>query len=253
VAGTRGDFVPINVNFAGAFLAGLASFAAPCMLPLVPAYLCFIAGVSLDQLTHEERSVRTGLAVLAASIFFVLGFASVFMAFGASASFIGRFVLDHLTWLGFAAGLIIIVLGLHFLGVLKIGWLNREARFQVAGRPAGLLGAYLVGLAFGFGWTPCVGPILATILFLAGSEQTALQGALLLLVYAMGIGLPFVLAALFAGPFMRLMVRYRRYIGTVEKVMGGALVVTGVLFITGGIPLMSNMLLEWFPALGRIG
>jgi cytochrome c-type biogenesis protein len=245
--------VPINVNFAGAFLAGIASFVAPCVLPLVPAYLCFIAGVSLDQLTHEERSFRTGLNVVLAAIFFVLGFATVFMAFGASASFIGRFVIEHLAILGNIAGIIIIVLGLHFLGVIRIGLLNREARYQVAGRPAGFFGAYVVGLAFGLGWSPCVGPMLATILFLAGNEDTAFQGALLLFVYAMGIGLPFILAALFAGPFMRLMVRFRRYIGIVEKTMGGALVATGILFLIGGIPVLSGTLLEWFPALGRIG
>jgi cytochrome c-type biogenesis protein len=245
--------VPVNVNFTGAFLAGIASFVAPCILPLVPAYLCFIAGVSLDQLTHAERSFRTGLNVVLAAVFFVLGFASVFMAFGASASLIGRFVIEHLALLGNLAGIVIIVMGLHFLGVIRIGWLNREARYQVAGRPAGFLGAYVVGLAFGLGWSPCVGPILATILFLAGNEQTAFQGALLLFVYAMGIGLPFILAALFAGPFMRLMVRFRRYVGVVEKAMGGALVVTGILFLTGSIPVLAGMLLEWFPALARIG
>ncbi len=245
--------MPFDVNFTGAFMAGVASFASPCMLPLVPAYLCFLAGTSLDELVSEERTFRQGTAVVAASLAFVLGFATVFVTLGATANVVGRFVVDHLTWFSYAAGVVVIVMGLHFLGVLRLSLLHREARYQHATRPAGLLGAYLVGLAFAFGWTPCVGPILATILFLAGSEQTTSRGALLLFVYALGIGLPFVLAALFAGPFMRLMVRFRKHIGLIEKIMGGALVVTGILFLTGGIPFLSYLLLEWFPQLGAVG
>lgn len=242
-----------DLTYWGVFLAGLISFASPCVLPLVPPYLVFLAGTSLDQLTDENRGARLGTHIVASSVFFVLGFATVFVALGATATFVGDFVTQHLTWLGYVAGVIIIAMGLHFLGVLRIPLLYREARHHVQKKPAGFLGAYIVGLAFAFGWTPCVGPVLATILFVAGSEESALQGAGLLFVYALGIGIPFILAAMFAGPFMAIMSRFRKHIGRVEKVMGALLVVTGILFLTGGMPYISYLMLEWFPQLGSFG
>lgn len=242
-----------DLTYWGVFLAGLISFASPCVLPLVPPYLCFLAGTSLDQLTDEHRTKQVGANVVVSSLFFVLGFATVFVALGASATFVGDLVTSHLTWLGYVAGVIIILMGLHFLGVLRIPLLYREARHHVQQKPAGFLGAYIVGLAFAFGWTPCVGPVLATILFVAGSEETALQGASLLFVYALGIGIPFVLAAMFAGPFMGFMSRFKKHLGLVEKIMGALLVVTGILFLTGGMPYISYLMLEWFPQLGTIG
>jgi len=248
----------LSVTWTGAFLAGLISFASPCVLPLVPPYLCFLAGVSLDELTRSEAAENgaaqtAGRHVVWASIAFVAGFSLVFVLFGASASFLGAFVVDHLTELGIAAGLVIIVLGLHFLGVFRIGLLYREARFQLRSKPLGLAGAFVVGLAFAFGWTPCVGPVLAAILFVAGGQAEVWRGAALLFVYALGIGLPFIAAALFAKPFMRFMGRFRRHIGTVEKVMGGMLVVTGILFLTGSMQTMAYLLLEYVPALGTLG
>lgn len=243
----------LSVTWAGAFLAGLISFASPCVLPLVPPYLCFLAGVSLDELTREETDVGGGRNVVFASIAFVAGFSTVFVLFGASASFLGAFVVDHLTELGIIAGLIIMVLGLHFLGVFRIGFLYREARFQVQSKPLGLFGAFVIGLAFAFGWTPCVGPVLAAILFVAGGEAEIWRGAALLFVYALGIGLPFIAAALFARPFIRFMSRFRRHIGTVEKIMGGMLVVTGILFVTGSMQTLSYLMLEYIPALGTLG
>jgi len=243
----------LSVTWAGAFLAGLISFASPCVLPLVPPYLCFLAGVSLDELTREESDAGGGKNVVFASIAFVAGFSTVFVLFGASASFLGAFVVDHLTELGIIAGLIIMVLGLHFLGVFRIGLLYREARFQVQSKPLGLLGAFVVGLAFAFGWTPCVGPVLAAILFVAGGEAEIWRGAALLFVYALGIGLPFIAAALFARPFIRFMSRFRRHIGTIEKIMGGMLVITGILFVTGSMQTLSYLMLEYVPALGTLG
>ncbi|MDH3793143.1 MAG: cytochrome c biogenesis protein CcdA, partial [Rhodospirillales bacterium] len=184
---------------------------------------------------------------------FVLGFTTVFVALGATASVIGQVVAENFRLLGQIAGVIIIALGLHFLGLLRIPFLYREARFHVESRPAGLVGAYVVGLAFAFGWTPCVGPVLAAILFVAGAGDSVLEGTLLLTAYALGIGLPFLAAALAARPFMAFMARFRRYLGAVEKVMGGLLVLTGVLFLTGTMSEIAYWILEAFPDLGRIG
>jgi cytochrome c-type biogenesis protein len=187
------------------------------------------------------------------SVAFVLGFATVFVALGASASLIGKAVTAHFDTLGMIAGAVILVLGLHFLGVFRIGLLFREARFQAVRKPAGFLGAYLVGLAFAFGWTPCVGPVLAAILMVAGVEGSAGRGALLLGVYAFGIGIPFLLAALFADHFVRLLARLRHHMNLVEKLIGSALVLTGVLFLTGTMPLIAGWLLQTFPAFSSIG
>ena len=238
----------------GALGAGLLSFLSPCVLPLVPPYLCFLAGVSLEDLKREPPTGwRPNGRVVALSLAFVLGFATVFVALGASASLLGKVVTANFQLLGIIAGLLIIVLGLHFLGVFRIGLLFREARFQPARRPAGFVGAYVVGVAFAFGWTPCVGPILAAILMVAGVEGAASRGALLLGAYALGIGIPFMLAALFSAPFMRLMAGMRGATAVVEKAIGGALVLTGVLFLTGAMPRIAGWMLETFPGFGSIG
>ena len=241
-----------DVSFGGAFFAGLLSFLSPCVLPLVPPYLCFVGGLSMEEVAEGAQPGASRRVTLAA-LSFVLGFMTVFVALGASASVVGQAVADHLDLLSYVAGAIIIVMGLHFLGVFRIPLLYREARFHPTARPAGLLGAYVIGLAFAFGWTPCVGPVLAAILFLAGSEETVGQGAALLAAYGLGIGIPFLLAAIFAGHFLRFATRFRRHVATVEKTMGGLLVATGVLFITGSISTLSYWLLEAFPGLGTIG
>ncbi|MBL4891933.1 MAG: cytochrome c biogenesis protein CcdA [Rhizobiaceae bacterium] len=243
----------LDVSYIAVFLAGLISFISPCVLPIVPPYLCFLAGMSMEELSKSGENSQAYKKVVAASVAFVLGFATVFVAFGASASFIGGFVVKHLDTLSVVAGVIIIILGLHFLGVFKIGLLYREARVHVERKPAGLFGAYVVGLAFAFGWTPCVGPVLAAVLFTAGAEETASRGALLLFVYALGIGIPFILASFFVAPFMGMMRRFSRHLGKVEKLMGGMLVLTGILFVTGKMSTLSYLLLEWFPVLGTIG
>lgn len=267
-----------DISIWGAFIAGLLSFISPCVLPLVPPYLAFLAGVSLDQLTGTQtaqaaqisqaagtngepaesapvdsaiESVGTG--VFMAAFAFVLGFSTVFVTLGASASVIGQFVSSHIQELGYIAGAAIILMGLHFLGVFRIPFLYREARFHVERKPTGLIGAYVIGLAFAFGWTPCVGPILATILFVAGAEDTVFQGALLLGSYSLGIGVPFLVAAVFAGPFMRFMSRFKRHMQTVERGMGVLLVLTGVAFLTGQMANLSFWLLETFPVLGVVG
>ncbi len=245
-----------SISLMGALGAGFLSFLSPCVLPLVPPYLCFLAGVSLDDLTRNAETAQSRAVqgrVVAMSFAFVLGFATVFVALGASASALGKTVTTHFETLSIIAGVIILILGLHFLGVFRIGLLFREARFQTSGKPAGFLGAYLVGLAFAFGWTPCVGPVLAAILMVAGIEGSAGRGALLLGAYALGIGIPFMLASLFSGVFLRLMARLKNYVGTVEKVIGASLVLTGVLFLTGGMPRIAGWLLQTFPVFGTIG
>lgn len=243
----------LEVTFGGAFLAGLISFISPCVLPIVPPYLCYLAGVSLEQLTGKDESDLPATRVFLAALTFVLGFTTVFVALGATASVIGQLIARYLDVFAWVAGIIIIVMGLHFLGLFRIGLMYREARVHVARKPAGLIGSYLIGLAFAFGWTPCVGPILGTILFIAGAENTAGQGAVLLAVYSLGLGVPFLLAAAFAGPFMNWAKSFRRYMRSVEMAMGVMLVATGVLFISGGMSYMAFWLLETFPAFSKFG
>ena len=185
-----------DVSYAGAFGAGILSFLSPCVLPLVPPYLCFLGGVSFDQLAGDEDSDNKMMRrVLLSAVLFVLGFSTVFVALGATASAIGELVSEYLDLFAQGAGVVIIILGLHFMGVFKIGIFYREARFQAETKPASLIGAYIVGLAFAFGWTPCVGPVLAAILMVAGSESSVTYGASLLAVYSLGLGLPFFVAA----------------------------------------------------------
>jgi cytochrome c-type biogenesis protein len=240
-----------GITYWGATLAGLLSFVSPCILPIVPPYLCFLAGVSLDELSGTGApNPGARRRVVFAALAFALGFATVFIAFGASANLIGQALSRHFDTLRYMAGAVILVLGLHFMGLLRIPLLYRQARIEVARRPATLAGAYLVGLAFAFGWTPCVGPVLAAILFTAGAQETAGEGALLLAAYSLGVGVPFVLAAFFVGPFMALMHRFRRHMGLVEKTMGAFLVLTGLLFITNSMPVIAYWMLEYMPVLG---
>jgi cytochrome c-type biogenesis protein len=229
------------------------SFLSPCVLPVVPPYLCFLAGVGLKELTGEGAGAPPRGRLMGMALAFVLGFSTVFVALGATASSLGGWVGAHFETLAMVAGAAIVVMGLHFLGLLRIGFLLRDVRYHGGGRPAGWLGAYAIGLAFAFGWTPCVGPVLAAVLMVAGAEATAWRGVALLAAYAAGLALPFLAAALFTGPFLRLMVRFRRHVPVVERVMGAALVATGVLFMTGSMPALAGWLLEAVPALGRIG
>ncbi len=243
-----------DVTYPVAVGAGLISFLSPCVLPLAPPYLCYLAGTSLDKLSASE-GVDNAIArrVLIGSIIFVLGFSTVFVSLGAAASVIGALLREHLNTLAIIAGVIIIIMGLHFLGVFKVTALYKEARFQSSNSSASYFGAYLMGLAFAFGWTPCIGPVLASILAVAAVQESATQGASLLAAYSLGLGLPFIAAAFAVKPFLNWMQKFRRHIGMVEKAMGGLLVVTGVLFITGSFTTFSYWLLEMFPALGYIG
>jgi cytochrome c-type biogenesis protein len=246
----------VDIGYASALGAGALSFLSPCVLPLVPPYLCYMAGVSVNDFGGEGGSATQATsrkALVVASLAFVLGFTTVFVALGAGASTIGRFLRVWQEPLAIAAGLLIILMGLNFLGLLRIPLLAREARFQSNAKPATVLGAYLMGLAFAFGWTPCIGPVLGPILTLAGGRETLGEGALLLLAYSLGLGIPFLVAALFSEAFMGFLRRFRVHLGRVEKVIGGLLVVAGVLFLTGGVQSASYWILETFPALQRLG
>jgi cytochrome c-type biogenesis protein len=240
----------LDVTAGGAFVAGLLSFASPCVLPLVPPYLAYIGGVSIEQLRDAGRA---RMRVLLAALCFVAGFSTVFVALGATASWIGQAVSGYLGLLGYLAGILIVLMGLHFLHVIRIPLLDRSARLGVADKPAGLIGGYVIGLAFGFGWSPCVGPVLTAILLMAGAQDSAAEGARLLLVYSLGIGVPFLIAAAFASAFMRAIARLRARLGVIEKAMGAFLVLAGILIFSGQMPTIAYWLIETFPALGRIG
>ncbi len=239
---------PFEISYAGAAAAGALSFLSPCVLPLIPAYLCFLGGVGL-----EEVKEGAGRRVIPAALAFVLGFSTVFVAMGATASALNRLITDNLSWLSLAAGTVIIVFGLHYMGVIRIGFLNYDRRVQVDARPTGLLGAFVLGLAFAFGWTPCVGPILATILMIAAGKDSVGEGVALLSAYAAGLGVPFLVAALAANPFMAFLVRFRRHMRIVETAIGGLLVTTGLLIMLGRVNEIGQWLMETVPALGRVG
>ncbi len=241
-----------NVSIAAALIAGMLSFLSPCVLPLVPPYLVYLTGTSLERFADAEAAPQVKRETILAALLFVLGFSTVFVALGASASAIGALMRAYSGELAIVAGAGIVVMGLHFLGLTPIAWLMREKRLEVA-RPVGLWGAYLMGLAFALGWTPCIGPILAAILAIAASEQTVAQGAGMLAIYSLGLGVPFVIAALAVEPFAAFLARFRAHLGLVEKAMGGLLVLTGVAFLTGVVGQASFWLLDTFPVLGKIG
>jgi len=241
-----------DVTIAAALLAGLLSFLSPCVLPLVPPYLVYLAGASLERFADADTKPLVRRYTVLAALLFVLGFSTVFIAFGASASAIGELVRLYSAQLATIAGIVIIVMGLHFLGLTRFALLMREKRAPIP-KPVGLWGAYVMGLAFAFGWTPCIGPILAAILAVAASKETVGTGAGLLAVYSAGLGIPFLIAAFAVEPFAAFVAKFRTHLAVVEKVMGGLLVLTGIAFLTGFVTQASFWLLEAFPALSKIG
>jgi cytochrome c-type biogenesis protein len=241
-----------DVSILAALFAGLISFLSPCVLPLVPPYLVYLAGTSLERLADKEPEPQVKRDAVIAAGLFVLGFSTVFVALGASASLIGGLIRAYSDILGTLAGIAIIVMGLHFLGLTRIGFLLREKRLGMA-KPVGLWGAYAMGLAFAFGWTPCIGPILAAILAVAASEATVAKGASLLAIYSLGLGIPFVIAAIAIEPFAAFLARFRRHLHRVEQTVGVLMILTGIMFLTGTITQFSFWLLETFPVLGRFG
>ncbi len=241
-----------DVTLPAAFAAGFISFLSPCVLPLVPAYLVYLTGATIEHVANDEAVAASRRAVMLNALLFVLGFSTVFVALGASASFIGGFIRAWSAQLSIVAGVVIIIMGLHFLGLTRIGFLMREGRLSIP-KPVGLWGAYIMGLAFAFGWTPCIGPILAAILSVAASETTVLKGAGLLAVYSAGLGIPFLLAAFLIERSSSLLARIRPHLATVERAMGVLMVLVGIGFLTGTVSTLSIWLIETFPALQNLG
>ena len=244
-----------QVSIFAAFFAGILSFLSPCVLPLVPAYISFMSGLSVDELQRSAHRKAVLQKTLMTSLAFILGFSVIFVLLGATATTLGRFLLAKSYVISKIAGIIIIVLGLHFLGIFKksLNFLNYEKRFHVQNIQAGVIGAFIIGLAFAFGWTPCVGPILGPILFLAGGQETVGQGILLLSMYSIGLGVPFLLTALATQTFFNVLNRVKRYFNVIEVVSGVFLIAIGVLIFTGRFSLIATKLIEWFPGLGSLG
>jgi cytochrome c-type biogenesis protein len=243
----------LEVGYGAAAVAGLLSFLSPCILPIVPFYLCYLAGISYDTLTQSDgQAQRSKSHVIVSSIMFAVGVTLVFVAMGASATAIGQQFREWFDVLKYAAAALIFLMGLHFLHILRISLLYREARLDAGERRWGVIGALLIGMAFAFGWTPCVGPILAAILFTASGADSASQGALLLLSYALGMTLPFVLAAVFIGPFLAWAARFRRHMQWIERVMGGLLIVFSVMIATDSMNIVAGWLLQIAPDIGTL-
>ncbi len=233
-----------------ALLAGVISFLSPCVLPIVPPYLAYMGGISMAEMTDDKVSNKPAIF---AAVFFVLGLSTVFIFLGFAASAFGRVFLQYQELMGQIAGGVIVIFGLHFLGVFTIPFLQREARLDAGDRGGSAIGAYILGLAFAFGWTPCIGPILGAILSMAAQEASITRGTLLLATYAIGLGLPFIIAAIFINRAIGVMNRFKRHMGMMEKIMGGLLVLVGLMLITGAFSSFSFWLLEMFPALSTIG
>ena len=242
----------LDVSGFGALLAGLLSFLSPCILPIVPFYLSYLAGVGMNQITANETidaSIRRRAVIT--SIAFSLGIILVFISLGATASALGQVVREWFGVLRWVAAAIIALMGLHFLGVLRIGILYRQLRADVGQTSnMSIVGAFVIGMAFAFGWTPCVGPVLAAILFVAAGSESGWQGAYLLFLYGVGMTVPFVLAAAFIGPFMRWIARFRRYMPWIERAMGVLLIVFAVLIATDKMNVIAAWMLNYLPALG---
>jgi len=255
-----------NVSIPAALIAGLVSFLSPCVLPLVPPYLIYLTGATIGHVESDEPASASKRATMMSAGLFVLGFSTVFVALGASASVVGHLLqalqvrllelklplVNVSLSLSFLAGVVIIVMGLHFLGLTRIGFLMKEGRLPIP-KPVGLWGSYVMGLAFAFGWTPCIGPILSAILSIAAAEGTVAKGAGLLAVYSAGLGVPFLIAAFMIEQFSSAFARMKRHLVNVERAMGILLVITGIGFLTGGITDVGNWLFEIFPMLQKIG
>ncbi|MBJ6370730.1 cytochrome c biogenesis CcdA family protein [Sedimentitalea arenosa] len=233
-----------------ALTAGIISFLSPCVLPIVPPYLAYMSGVSLQDLGEDTRARNKALLP---ALFFVLGLSTVFLLLGFTASAIGTMFLQYQGWFNTIAGILVMIFGAHFVGVYRIGFLDREARIDAGDRGGSAFGAYVLGLAFAFGWTPCIGPQLGAILSLAASEASVARGTTLLAVYAMGLGVPFLLVAAFLPRLGGVMGWMKRHMEQIERVMGLLLWTIGLLMLTGGFSSFSYWLLEQFPALATLG
>lgn len=242
-----------NITYLAALLAGFLSFVSPCVLPLVPGYISFISGVSIDDLRSDTARTRVSRKILVSATAFVLGFSTVFVLLGATATSVGTFLMANLGLLSQIAGAILIIFGLHVMGVIRIPLLNYEARIHSSGQPTSVVGAFAVGLAFAFGWTPCIGPILGAILAIAGSRDSVMEGIRLLAVYSVGLGVPFLLTAVATAKFLQVINRIKRHFRAIEIASGAFLVAVGVLMFFKMFSLLSGTLTRWLPWLAKMG
>lgn len=241
-----------DISYGGAALAGILSFLSPCVLPLVPFYFCYMAGISMSELRDDGIAPGAQRRLVISAIFFAMGVTTIFVLLGLGATALGQALRAWMEPLSYVAAAMLFVFGLHFLGVIRIPLLYREARIETETPPTTILGAYLMGLAFGFGWTPCVGPALAGILMIASGQDSLWQGGSLLLVYGLAMTLPFVVASFFATPFLMWMQRNRKYLGYVEKVMGALLIVFAILIATNSVSYIAAFMINNFDWSGTL-
>ncbi len=235
-----------NIGFVGAFIAGLLSFLSPCVLPLIPSYITYITGVSFADLQAEHPSHKVRQLTMLHSLLFIAGFTCVFVLLGASATFIGGFLQEHMPIIRKVGGILIIIFGIHVTGIVDIGILLGEKRVTIHRKPAGYLGSFLVGVVFAAGWTPCIGPILASILMVAATEETVYRGIALLFIYSMGLAIPFFLSALAMHQFLIFFNRFKKHIRIFEIITGVFLIIVGVLIFTNYLAKLGNYFSLWF-------
>ena len=241
----------LDISYWGAFVAGILSFLSPCILPMVPFYLCYMAGISMSELRGPgEIAPGAQRRLVVSAVAFALGVTTIFVLLGLGATALGQAFIAWRQPLSYVAAAVLLVFGLHFLGVIRVPFLYREARLETKAEPTSIVGAYVMGLAFGFGWTPCVGPALAAILMVASGTGDLWRGGSLLLVYGIAMTLPFVIAALFAKPFLGWASRNRRYLGYVEKVMGVMLILFAVLIATNSVNYIAQWMIDTFGMTG---
>ena len=235
------------LNLLVAFSAGFISFLSPCVLPLIPGYISYISGQTLDEIIKDNKSI------LSKTIFFSIGFSIIFISFGVTASFIGKLLISYSNQLRIIAGIIIILFSLQFIGLINLKILNSETRFFTKNYNDNLIFPIIVGAAFGFGWTPCIGPVLGSILALAAIEENISKGILLLSFYSLGLAIPFIISGILIDKFLFFSKSFRKYISTITKVGGAILLLTGIAILTGQLQVLGFFILEYFPSLGNIG
>jgi len=240
-----------EASFFYVLLAGVLSFLSPCVLPIVPGYLCFIAGTSLDKVLNNE--IQIGNNIFKYALSFVLGFSTVFVILGASSTVLSSLLYEYFDYLRIAGGIIIIIFGIHFTQIIQLSFLNKDIRFQIENYRPGLIGSYIIGLSFAFGWTPCIGPILGSVLTVAASSETMSQGVFLLITYSAGLGIPFLLAAYGINRFLKFLSKIRKYIRSIEILTGLLLILFGFLILTNQIQELAFFFIKYFPFLTQIG
>ena len=241
-----------EISYFYVVLAGLLSFLSPCVLPIVPGYLCFLAGTSLDKIASgEDASKERNVFYFALS--FVFGFSTVFILLGASATLLSGLIYEYLDILRVVGGIIIIIFGIHFMQIIQLPFLNRDTRYQIESYRPGIVGSFVIGLSFAFGWTPCIGPILGSVLSIAASSETVTYGIVLLMLYSAGLGIPFLLAAYAINGFMKFLSKIRNYIRVIEIFTGVLLVIFGILILTNRIQELAFFFIKYFPFLAQFG